>query len=77
MDEQEQKFRNIVAQNLRAARARKDLTQATLAELAGISTKHVTKIENAGVTTNIYFIYKIAQALDVSIDELTTEYRRK
>ena len=77
MDEQEQKFRNIVAQNVRAARARKDLTQAALAELADISTKHVTKIESAGVTTNIYFIYKIAQALDVSIDELTTEYKRK
>ena len=45
--------------------------------MAGISTKHITKIENAGVTPNAYFVYKIAQALDVTVDELMTEYKRK
>ena len=77
MDDKEKTFRKIIGFNIKIARLQKGLSQEKLAELAGISTKHVTKIENAGVTTNIYFIYKIAQALDVSIDELTTEYRRK
>ena len=46
-----------------------------MAELTDISTKHITKIENANVTTNIYFIDKIAKVLDVTIDELVTEYK--
>ena len=75
MDEKEQQFRNILGLNIRIARTRKGLSQEELAELADISTKHVTKIENAKVTTNIYFVNKIAQALDVTIDELVTEYK--
>ena len=55
MNENIQKFRDIIAENIRVARARKNITQETLAEMAGISTKHVTKIENAGVATNVYF----------------------
>ena len=76
MNTEIQKFRDIIAENIRVARARKNITQEILAEMAGISTKHVTKIENAGVTTNVYFICKIAQALDVTLDELVTEYKR-
>ncbi len=76
MNEKELQFRKVLGFNIKVERARKNITQETLAEMAGISTKHVTKIENAGVTPNIYFIYKIAQALDVTIDELTTEYKR-
>lgn len=77
MNDNEQKFRKILGFNIKIARLQKELSQESLAEMAGISTKHVTKIENAGVTTNIYFIYKIAKALDVTIDELVTEYKRK
>lgn len=76
MNENIQKFRDIIAENIRVARARKNITQEALAELAGISTKHITKIENAGVTTNIYFICKIANVLDVTVDELVTEYKK-
>ena len=77
MNEKEQNFRKVLGFNIKIARIQKKLSQEALAEIAGISTKHVTKIENAGVTTNVYFIYKIAQALDVTIDELVTEYKRK
>ena len=76
MNENEQNFRKTLGFNIKIARMQKGISQEELAELAGISTKHVTKIENAGVTTNIYFIHKIAQALDVTIDELVTEYKR-
>lgn len=75
MDEKIKKFREILGLNIRIARTRKNLSQEQLAELAEISTKHITKIENAGVTTNIYFVNKIAIALDVTIDELVTEYK--
>ena len=42
----EQKFRERVALNMRIERARRNLTQEKLAELSGISAKHITKIEN-------------------------------
>ena len=76
MKKNELKLRETVALNIRVARTRKQITQETLAELAGISVKHVTKIENAQVTTSIYFINNIAKALDVTIDELVTEYKK-
>lgn len=76
MKDDEIKLIEVIALNIRVARARKQLTQETLAEMAGISVKHVTKIENAQVTTSIYFIYRIAKALDVTIDELVTEYKK-
>ena len=76
MKENELKLRNILALNIRVARTRKQITQETLAELSDISVKHITKIENAQVTTSIYFIYKIAKVLDVTIDELVTEYKK-
>lgn len=76
MKDDEPKLREIVALNIRIERRRKQLTQEALAEMAGISVKHVTKIENAQVTTSIYFIYRIAKALDVTIDELVTEYKK-
>ena len=76
MKDDEIKLIEVIALNIRVARARKQLTQETLAEMAWISVKHVTKIENAQVTTSIYFIYRIAKALDVTIDELVTEYKK-
>ncbi len=77
MDNEELNLRKIIAMNIRIARAREDITQETLAERANISTKHITKIENAKVTTNIYFIKKIASALDLTLDEITTPYKRE
>ena len=77
MDNEEQILRKIIATNMRIARAREDITQEVLAERTNISTKHITKIENAKVTTNIYFIKKIAEALDLTLEEITTEYKKK
>lgn len=76
MDEIEYKFRKNLGFNICTERRRKDLTQETLAEIVDVSTKHLTKIENGKVTTNIYLVDKIAKALDVTIDELVTEYKK-
>ena len=69
----EQKFREVLALNLKVERTRKRLTQEQLAELANISTKHLTKIENAHVTPSAYLLFCLAQALSVSIDKLVSE----
>ena len=67
----EQKLRHRIALNMKIERVKNGFTQEKLAELVEVSTKHITKIENAKVTPSIFLIYKIAEALNVSIDTLT------
>ena len=66
----EQDLRKRLAHNLKVERAKNVLTQEKLAELSGVSAKHITKIENAKVSPSIYIIYKVAKVLNTSIDEL-------
>ncbi len=66
----ENKLRETLAHNLKVERAKKDLTQEVLAEMAGISAKHLTKIENKNVTPSIFIVYKLAKALDITVDTL-------
>lgn len=67
----EQELRQRIALNIKIERVKKSLTQEKLAELAEISTEHITKIEKASVTPSIYLIYKISKVLDVTIDTHT------
>lgn len=69
----EQKFREILALNLKVERTKKSLTQEELGEKAHISAKHITKIENAKVTPSAYFVYNLAKALNTTMDKLVTE----
>lgn len=69
----EDNFRKILALNIRIERARRRMTQEKLAELSEISPKHITKIENAGATPSAYLLYRIARALNVSLDKLIRE----
>lgn len=69
----EQKLREILGLNIKVERVKRGLTQEKLGELAEISTKHITKIESGDVSPSIYLIYKIAKALNVSIDKLIQE----
>ena len=70
----ETELRKILAYNLRVERAKKDYTQERLAELAGISTKHLTKIENENVSPSIYIVFKLAKALEISVDKLVYQH---
>ena len=66
----EQDLRKKLAYNIKVERAKAELTQEKLAELSGISAKHITKIENQKVTPSIYIVYKIAKVFNVCIDDL-------
>ena len=68
----EQEFRKILAFNIKIERIRNHITQEKLAELVGVSTKHITKIEAGVVTPSVYLVYKIAKNLKVSMDLLTS-----
>lgn len=64
------KVLKILAENIRVERARKNLSQEYLAELADITPQHMYRIENGKVCPTILVVANIAQALDVSLNTL-------
>lgn len=69
----EQELRRRLAYNLRVERAKRLMTQEQLAELANVSTKHITKIESGHVTPSLFLAFRLAQVLKVTIDDLIKE----
>lgn len=59
-----------LALNIKAERVRKDLSQAELAELANISERSMSQIEQAKQTPSAFTIFDIATVLDIPIEEL-------
>lgn len=55
---------------LKVHRAMKDLTQAELADLAGITRVSVNAIEGGRMVPSVLLALRLARALDVSVDEL-------
>ena len=69
----EQRLRKNLAYHIKVERIKKNITQEQLAETAKLSEKHVTKIESAKVTPSVYLVYKMANALNVSVDKLISD----
>jgi putative transcriptional regulator len=59
-----------VENTLRVHRAMRELTQADLAERAGITRASVNAIEGGRMTPSILLALKLADALGVPVDEL-------
>ena len=59
-----------IADNLRQIRAKKRISQDELADLCGISQQYVCKIENEKVNPSIDILWKIAEALEVTVNDL-------
>lgn len=55
---------------MKVERARRDLTQAQLAELAGTTRKSVNAIEMGHMVPSIMLALKLAAALAVTVDSL-------
>jgi transcriptional regulator with XRE-family HTH domain len=69
---------NMLAENIKKARKKKGLTQEKLARLADISNNTLVKIEmGMAKEPTITTIGKIADALNVSIDELVGRIKNK
>lgn len=60
----------IFAENLRAERARKKLTQEQLAQKADITPEYLARIESEKYNPSLVVIVNLALALDVSIEKL-------
>ena len=55
---------------IKAARARKGVTQGYIANLIGLSTPHISNIETGNTNLGLPTIIHLANVLDVSVDEL-------
>lgn len=59
-----------IADNLRQIRAKKRVSQDALAEMCEISQQYICKIENEKVNPSVYILFKIAEALEVTLNDL-------
>ncbi len=55
---------------LKVARAKKDLTQAALAERTGVSRQAINNIEKGNFNPSTLLALKMAKVLEVSVEEL-------
>ena len=61
---------HVVTNTLKVQRAMRDLTQADLAELAGVTRASVNAIETGRMMPSILLALKLARALGVSVDSI-------
>lgn len=61
-----------LATTMKLERARRDLTQAELADLAGVTRKSINAIETGNMVPSIILALKLAQALGMKVDDLFT-----
>ncbi len=55
---------------LREERVKKKLTQQDLAECVGCTQTAIAKFETNAIAPNVYIAYKLAQKLEISLDEM-------
>jgi len=71
MDSTELKFRKQLGARIQEIRNKKGYTQPELAAMIGFKDyQAIGRIENGRVTPSVYVIYRIAKALNVSMDTL-------
>ena len=59
-----------IADNLRQIRAKKRISQDKLADMCEISQQYICKIENEKVNPSIYILYRITEALEITMNDL-------
>jgi transcriptional regulator with XRE-family HTH domain len=59
-----------IGQRIKIARIRKGITQDQMAEKTNLSNPHISNVETGNTKPSLPTIIKIANALDVSVDEL-------
>ena len=59
-----------IADNLRQIRAKKRISQDELADICEISQQYICKIENEKVNPSIYILFRITEALEITLNDL-------
>lgn len=57
----------------REARRARDMTQIQLAEIVGRAQNHISRLEDGHVNVSLDCAFRIADALDVTLDELRSD----
>lgn len=70
MEHRDQMILKRVGRNLKAERARRELTQETVAQRAGFQTTQLARMERGETDTGITKYLKVAWALDMAPSEL-------
>lgn len=65
-----QRFTQIVGENLKKVRLKKNLTQDELAHKCGFYRTYINLIETAKRTPSSFSLYRIASALQIKVDQL-------
>jgi putative transcriptional regulator len=60
----------ILHTTMKVRRAMRDLTQADLADLAGITRKSINAIETGRMVPSVVLALKLARALDIRVEDL-------
>jgi transcriptional regulator with XRE-family HTH domain len=66
-----------LAKRVAAARRRVGLTQAELAEASGVTDETISRIERGRYEPAVSTLFRLAEALDVSLDQLAQEQDRE
>ena len=70
---QQEEIKNRLSYNIRVERVKRRWRQAYLAEMANISIKHLSNIENNLTVPSVHVSYNIAKAFGLKIDDLLRE----
>ena len=65
-----------MGRRIKSMRIKNDFTQEQLAEMAGLSSAHISNIETAHTKVSLPALVSIANALDVSLDEIVCDSLR-
>lgn len=65
----------LIGEKIRTIRLNKGYSVEELAEKAGISSKHLYKIENAHSNFTVSVLLELAQALEVDFNEILVDNR--
>ena len=60
----------LLADNIRAERNRKKITQATLAEMVNVSESTISLIERGKQTPSVFLVFDISKVLEIDIKDL-------
>jgi transcriptional regulator with XRE-family HTH domain len=63
-------FRQVIARNVRVARAARGISQETLADEAGVDRSYMSRIERGVTWVGVEILVKLAAVLDVEPHEL-------
>lgn len=64
----------LLGQRLRELRQKRDMTQVTLAERAGLPQSHISEMERGVMLPNLLTILRLAAALPCKVSELTSVF---